>query len=117
MRASTSLYWIRVALGVAIGAIDALYDYWVGILSASHSVSLDDFLAGLTFAILFFIVTYYILKIFYSNKFQKKSKIMSTGIGTYFIVWLVTWVLIVSVIKVEIVDVPTLLTSLFLPAR
>ena len=120
MKPSTSLYWIRAALGVAVGGLDALYDYSTKALSANYSMSLDDLFTGLTFAILFFIVTYYILKIFYANKFQKKTKIMSTGIGTYFIVWLVSWVFIGTVIRVEMgveMGVLALLIRLFLPAR
>jgi len=92
MKPSTSLYCIRAILGMIIGALDALYDYSVHTLS--HPPSIDDFFTGLSFALLFFIITYYVLRVFYINKFQKKSKILSTGIGTYFILWIVAWVLI-----------------------
>jgi hypothetical protein len=101
MKPSTSLYWIRAVLGVTIGALDALYDYAAGTLS-QKSFSINDFLTGAAFALLFFIITYYVLKPLYIDKFQKKSKILSTGIGTYFILWVVTWVLLDSVIRVYI---------------
>lgn len=101
MKPSSSLYWIRAILGVAIGAIDALYDYVTGVVTQT-AFSFNDLFTGLTFALLFFIVTYYVLKIFYVDKFQKKSKILSTGIGTYFVVWIVTWVLFYSLIKASI---------------
>ena len=98
MKPSTSLYWVRALLGVTIGALDALFDYYSGVLSQTV-FSINDFFTGLAFALLFFIITYYVLKIFYSDKFQKKSKILSTGIGTYFLLWIVAWVLIDSVIR------------------
>jgi hypothetical protein len=98
MKPSTSLYWVRAVLGMTIGALDALYDYYAGVLSQT-TFSINDFFTSLAFALLFFIITYYVLKIFYINKFQKKSKILSTGIGTYFILWIVAWVFIDSVIR------------------
>jgi hypothetical protein len=101
MKPSTSLYWVRAVLGLTIGALDALYDYYAGVLS-QKTFSINDFFTGLAFALLFFIITYYVLKIFYVDKFQKKSKILSTGIGTYFILWIVAWVLVDSVIKASI---------------
>jgi uncharacterized membrane protein YwzB len=102
MKPSTSLYWIRAVLGVSIGALNALYDYAAGNISASHPISINDLLTGLAFAMLFFVITYYVLKIFYVDKFQKKSKVLSTGIGTYFILWIMAWVLIDSVIRASI---------------
>ena len=102
MKPSTSLYWIRAVLGVTIGALDALYDYSVGNLAQTHVLSINDLFTGLAFALLFFIVTYYVLKILYVDKFQKKSKIISTGIGTYFILWIVAWILIDSIIRASI---------------
>jgi hypothetical protein len=102
MKPSTSLYWIRAVLGVAIGALVALYDYSAGILSQGYETSINDLFTGLAFALLLYIITYYVLKIFYADKFQKKSKILSTGIGTYFLLWIVTWVLVASVIKASI---------------
>lgn len=102
MKPSASLYWIRAILGAIIGALAALYDYATGVLAPAYTFSINDFFTGLTFALLFFIVTYYVLKIFYADKFQKKSKILSTGIGTYFLVWIVIWVLIDSVIKASL---------------
>lgn len=101
MKPSTSLYWIRAVLGVTIGALDALYDYFAGVVSQTM-FSINDFFTGLAFALLFFIITYYVLKIFYVDKFQKKSKILSTGIGTYFLLWIVAWVLMDSVIRTYI---------------
>ncbi|HVP41549.1 MAG TPA: hypothetical protein VMS95_06320 [Candidatus Krumholzibacteriaceae bacterium] len=101
MKPSASLYWIRALLGVTIGVLDALYDYFAGVLS-QMTFSINDFFTGLAFALLFFIITYYVLKIFYGDKFQKKSKILSTGIGTYFLLWIVTWVLVDSMIRTYI---------------
>lgn len=99
MKPLEMLYWSRAGLGVAIGVINALYDYFTGVLSRElqNQPSINDFLTGLSFALLFFLITYYILKFFFSNKIEKKTKILSTGIGAYFFLWLVVWVLFRSI--------------------
>jgi hypothetical protein len=97
MKPAQLLYWIRAGLGVTAGAISAMSDFARGVLS--RAVSMDDFFFGLSVALLFFIVTYYILKVFFIGKFEKRSKILSTGIGAYFFLWLVMWVLLDSIIK------------------
>ncbi|MEM2102530.1 MAG: hypothetical protein QXM22_03345 [Candidatus Bathyarchaeia archaeon] len=99
MKPAEMLYWSRAGLGVTIGVINALYDYFTGVLSRELSQpSINDFLTGLSFALLFFLITYYILKIYFINKIEKKTKILSTGIGAYFFLWLVVWVLLRSVL-------------------
>lgn len=96
MKPAEMLYWTRAGLGVAIGVISASYDYLTGVLSRElqNQFSINDFLTGLTFALLFFIITYYILKMYFADKFEKKTKILSTGIGAYFLLWIVVWVLL-----------------------
>jgi hypothetical protein len=96
MKPSQSLYWIRASLGVVIGAITALYDYATGL--AKPSSDLNNLFTGLSFALIFFIITYYILKLRYIGKFEKKSKLITTGIGTYFLLWIVVWVLLHTII-------------------
>lgn len=97
MKPSESLYWTRASLGVIIGAVDALYDYAAGVPKLSYD--LNEFFTDLAFALLFFIITFYILKWRYADKFQKKTKIMTTGIGIYFLLWLVVWVLVRTIIQ------------------
>ena len=96
MKPSQSLYWIRAVLGVVIGAITALYDYAMGL--AKPSTDINDLFTGLALALIFFIVTYYILKLRYIGKFEKKSKLITTGIGTYFLLWIIVWVLIHTIL-------------------
>jgi zinc transporter ZupT len=97
MKPSESLYWIRASLGVVIGALSALYDYAIGWSLGKNT--LNDFFTGLAFAFMFFIITYYILKLYYFDKFRKKSKVMSTGIGIYFLLWIVVWILVNTVFR------------------
>jgi hypothetical protein len=96
MKPLESLYWIRAGLGAVSGGISALYDYAAGV--SKESTDLNDLFTGLAFALIFFIITYYILKIWYLNKLEKKSKMITTGIGIYFLLWIVVWVFLHTII-------------------
>jgi len=99
MKASESLYWIRASLGVAVGALSALYDYAIGWSPAKNDTAFfSDFFTGLAFALFFFIITYYLLKLHYFEKFKKKSKVITTGIGIYFLFWIVVWILLNTIL-------------------
>lgn len=72
------LYWSRVGLGILAALICAL-------------LMLDNFISGLSFGILFYILTYYILKRRFVTGTEKQSKVFTTGIGAYFMSWIVSW--------------------------
>jgi len=52
---------------------------------------------GLTVALLVYIVTYYIYKPLFLAKVEKPSKILTTGIFTYFLTWIVMWAIFYTV--------------------
>jgi hypothetical protein len=87
------IYWLRLVLGVVSASISTvltlLYD----------EGTWQTFMNGLTVALVVYLVTYYLLKAKFANKLEKKSKIMSQGIGIYFFTWLVFWVLFFSILK------------------
>ena len=97
MKPSESLYWIRASLGIIIGALTAMY-YHAMDLSREKSINIQIFLVGLSLAIIFYIITYYALRLYYFDKFKKKSKVMSTGIGIYFLLWIVVLVFVNTVL-------------------
>ena len=72
------LYWGRVGLGILAALICTL-------------LRLDDFISGLAFGILFYILTYYILKRRFATRVEKPSKVFTMGIGAYFMSWIVSW--------------------------
>ncbi len=93
MKPLTLLYWTRAGLGITIGILCALYLY---LSPASELTNIYTLLTGLSFAILFFMATYYILKPKFLAKIEKRSKIMTQGIGIYFFAWIVSWTLVVT---------------------
>ena len=78
MEPSNVLYWIRVGLGIIAALICTL-------------LRLDDFLSGLSLGILFYVLTFYVLKRRFATQVEKPSKVFTMGIGAYFMSWIVSW--------------------------
>ena len=85
MKPLTVVYWSRVGLGVVAGLLCTL-------------LGRDSFLSGLSFGILFYILTYYILKSRFVAKVEKTSQLFMMGIGAYFLSLIVSWVLLFTLI-------------------
>jgi len=84
MKPLTTIYWTRVLLGVVTALICAL-------LSAPQ-IGFGLF-NGVTIALLVYIITYYVYKPLFLTKVEKPSKIFTTGVGAYFLIWIVMWTL------------------------
>ena len=80
MKTTTVVYWGRFGLGIIAALSCAL-------------LRLDSFLNGLSFGILFYILTYYVLKGLFAAKVEKPSELFKMGIGAYFLSWIVAWIL------------------------
>jgi len=80
MKPTTVIYWTRAGLGVVAALLSSL----LGLLAGDINL-----LNGLSIALLLYIVTYYIYKALYVAQVEKPSKIFSTGVGAYFLTWIV----------------------------
>jgi hypothetical protein len=83
------IYWYRVGSGVAAALLCVLGWALTGTLFTS-------IIQGISMALIFYIITYYILKMKFITKVEKTSKLFTQGIGSYFLTWIVSWVLIIS---------------------
>jgi hypothetical protein len=83
MKPLTVVYWSRVGLGIIAGLFCTL-------------LARSSFLSGLSFGILFYILTYYILKRLFVVKVEKPSDLFKMGIGAYFLSLIISWVLLFS---------------------
>ncbi len=92
MRPLALIYWTRLVLAVVSGGISTAVALWLG------ERGLSTFLNGLTIALLVYLVTFYIFKAQFKGKVEKQSKIMTQGIGVYFFGWLVSWILIYTIV-------------------
>jgi hypothetical protein len=87
------IYWTRLALGVVAAIISAL------VALNLEALDFTTFTTSLTIALLVYLVSYYLLKAKFYNKVEKQSKIMTMGIGIYFISWATFFVLSYSIIR------------------
>ena len=78
MKPLSVVYSIRVCLGIIAGAMCVL-------------LRLDDLLTGVSLGIFFYLLTYYVLRHFFVAKVEKPSKIMTMGIGAYFLTFAVAF--------------------------
>lgn len=53
----------------------------------------DPLINGITIALAVYLLTYYLLKMQFTNKVEKPTKILTMGIGIYFFVFVFCWVL------------------------
>lgn len=91
MKPTTIIYWTRVCLGVVVALLSAF-------LSVVVHISL---LNGITIALLFYIITHYVFKSLFLAKVEKPSKILTTGIGAYFLTWIVSWIIFYTLFKTQ----------------
>jgi hypothetical protein len=95
MKPLNIIYWSRAALGIVIGILCGIYIYF----SVSDELfSLFTLLTGVSFAMLFYLATYYVIKLKFFGRIEKPRKLVMQGIGIYFFAWIVAWTLIVTLL-------------------
>jgi len=99
MKTLTLIYWVRAVLGLVIGILCGLYVYFA---IATELGDIYTLLTGLSFALLFYMATYYIVKLKFFGRVEKASKLVTQGIGIYFFAWIVSWTLFVTLLMPSI---------------
>ena len=82
MKPLSIIYWSRVGFGVLAAFICVL-------LRIDRSP--NPLMNGISIGLIIFILTYYILKWRFITKVEKPTKVFTTGIGAYFLTWIVAW--------------------------
>jgi hypothetical protein len=78
---------IRIGLGITSGVIGG---YVATLLNPSD---LMTFINSLTIALAVYLISFYVIKAKFYNRVEKQSKIMTMGIGIFFISWIVFLIL------------------------
>ena len=97
MKPLETIYWLRLALGVTAALICVAYGLATGTISSIDFTS-NTFLTGISFALIVYMLSYYIIKFRFINKVEKTRKLITTGIGIYFLAWIVFWILMYTII-------------------
>ncbi|GEM_PF-2522554 len=90
MKPLNLLYSIRIGLGIVAGLLCTLENYFRQI-PGDKLGDINIFLTGLSYALLFYVLSYYVLKRRFIKKVEKPSKVFTMGIGGYFLTWIVAW--------------------------
>ena len=83
------LYWLRVALG-------ALGGYMANAVFTEHMFSpILDYTDGILLGMIFYFASYYIARFAWYRRLESEnvSKLYTTGIGSFVMVFLFTWIL------------------------
>ncbi|MDE1830552.1 MAG: hypothetical protein KGI25_09535 [Thaumarchaeota archaeon] len=100
-RGLDKVFWLRVGLGILAGAISA-------ILGSPLEVSQRIFV-GFGIMIVMFIVSYGIAKGFRVPLLPSdKRKLVTTGYGSYFLMFIFSWILINTVINADLSSITTI---------
>jgi PKD repeat protein len=81
------IYILRIGFGILAALVATL----VVNLKAG-----DPLINGIIVALSVYMLTYYVLKLQFINKVEKPTKILTMGIGVYFIVFVFCWVLFIT---------------------
>lgn len=98
MKPLETVYWLRFGFGI----LAALVSLGVG-LATNTVVNAPPFPNSAFFnsaslALVVYIVSYYLVKSKFALKVQKPQKLLTAGIGIYFLSWIVFWVLFYTLI-------------------
>jgi hypothetical protein len=90
MKPLETVYWLRFCFGI----LAALVDLGFGVATKTISSTVFSstvFFNGASLAIIVYALTYYLIKFRFALKVQKPQKLVTAGIGIYFLSWIVFW--------------------------
>ncbi len=95
------IYWIRLGLGILAAILSALYSEAAGVFRQTlleRTTDITVLLNSLSITLLVYLVSYYAIKAKFASQVNKPSKLLSTGIGAYFLAWIVFWTLLYTIL-------------------
>jgi len=97
MKTLEIIYWLRLALGITAALICTGYGLATNTIVKDNS-TYTTLLNGVSIALVIYLISYYIIKSKFSLKVEKQQKLVTTGIGIYFISWIAFWTLLYTII-------------------
>jgi len=98
MKPLTKIYWLRFALGIVAAFV--CVGYGIATEAIRNDIfTFNIFMNSLSLALITYIISYYfIIKSMFLLQVEKPQKLVTTGIGIYFLAWIVFWVLLYTII-------------------
>jgi hypothetical protein len=101
MKTLELIYWLRLALGIIAALICTGYGLTTNTI-VKENPTYTTLLNGVSIALVIYLISYYIIKSKFSLKVEKPQKLVTTGIGIYFISWITSWTLLYTIIATTI---------------
>jgi len=101
MKTLEIIYWLRLALGITAALICTGYGLTTNTI-VNENPTYTTLLNGVSIALVIYLISYYIIKSKFSLKVEKPQKLVTTGIGIYFISWIAFWTLLYTIIATTI---------------
>ena len=103
MKTLEIIYWLRLALGITAALICTGYGLATNTITiVKEELTYTTLLNGVSIALVIYLISYYIIKSKFSLKVEKPQKLVTTGIGIYFISWIAFWTLLYTIIATTI---------------
>ncbi|MEM2419891.1 MAG: hypothetical protein QXL38_02755 [Candidatus Bathyarchaeia archaeon] len=99
MKPLETIYWLRFALGIVAALLCIGYGLVTKTISEEPNVRVLT--NGIAFALIVYILSYYMIKPKFMWKVDNPRKILTTGVGIYILSWLVFWVLLYTILIVS----------------
>ena len=97
MKTLETVYWLRFALGIVAALVCIAYG--VGTNSISSQVfSVNVLLNSVSLTVIIYLMSYYLLKARFRLFVKNAQKILTTGIGVYFLTWITFYALFYTII-------------------
>jgi len=88
------VYWIRFVTGVIAAVVCIGYVLALNGSPTPHSIpDTGVIFNSISLAIIVYVLSYYIVKTKFKDKVTKTQKLFTTGIGIYFLAWIVCYAL------------------------
>lgn len=96
MKTLEKLYWLRFFLGIVAALVCIGYGLATKTIIERHAPNV--FINGFSLAIIIYIVSYWIIKPKLLLRVEDPRKVLTTGIGIYFLAWIVFWCLLYTLL-------------------
>jgi len=101
MKTLEIIYWLRLALGITAALICTGYGLTTNTI-VKENPTYTTLLNGVSIALVIYLISYYVIKSKFSLKVEKPQKLVTMGIGIYFISWIAFWTLLYTIIATTI---------------
>jgi hypothetical protein len=85
---------------IVFRAVNATGNMYGDDFEVRQTESFTKLMNGISLSIITYLVSYYVIKLGFTHKVEKPRKLFTTGIGIYFLTWIVFWILLYTLISV-----------------